>query len=90
MTTHAFIWRCDCTGRAGIGYSAEHAGSHGPGAAAGAGAKRTYGFGLGQGRSAGGSGHAQASIQGLGSGARALRKYARDANAHWEAIARER
>eukprot|EP00965_Chrysotila_dentata_P219121 6190946-Pleurochrysis_carterae.AAC.1 len=69
----------DRSGRAGNGYSHVDA-------VAGAGAKRTYGGGSGRGRSAGGGGHARASIQSLGSGASAIRKYACDANASWETV----
>eukprot|EP00965_Chrysotila_dentata_P058195 1929769-Pleurochrysis_carterae.AAC.2 len=49
-----------------------------------AGDGRAYGGGSGRGRSAGSGGRARASIQSFGSGARALRKYACDANATWE------
>eukprot|EP00965_Chrysotila_dentata_P192503 6175211-Pleurochrysis_carterae.AAC.2 len=54
--------------------------------ARGAGAKRTYGAALGRGHSAGSGGHRERVFKSLRSGARALRKYACDANAIWETV----
>eukprot|EP00965_Chrysotila_dentata_P025035 830362-Pleurochrysis_carterae.AAC.1 len=59
---------------------------NGRGAGAGAGAGRTYWATRGRGRSLGKGGHRERLSKSLGSGARALRKYACDATAKRQTV----